>query len=162
MDSARRLLLIERYEEAVRAVLVAIDHVPEAQLDAQPTPGAWSARETVHHLADAEMAEALRLRSMLGENMPVLGSYDEAQYARRLHYDRPIGAAREAFAAVARANIDLLRSLSDDQWKREGIQNRPWRLTVETWLEENVAHVQGHLMQILNAASGGRVIADEA
>jgi len=35
-----------------------------------------------------------------------------------------------------------------------------WPLTVKSWLEDNVDHIHNRLMQILNAASGGHVIAD--
>jgi hypothetical protein len=160
MDSSRRHYLIERYKNAVSAVLVSIDHVAEDELDVRPTPKAWSARQVVHHLAGSELHEAIRLRRMLAENRPVLVPWDGAHDDERLHYNRPILVDLEAFKATALSNIELLHALTDEQWRREGNQQKPWSLTVESWLEENVTHVHDHLMQILNAPSGGRAIPD--
>jgi len=160
MDSSGRHYLIERYKNAVSAVLVSIDHVAEDELDMRPTAHGWSVRQVVHHLAGSELHEAIRLRRMLAENRPVLVPWDGAHDAERLHYDRPVGVDLDAFKAAALSNIELLQVLTDEQWRREGNQQKPWSLTVESWLEENVTHVHDHLMQILNAPSGGRVIAD--
>ena len=160
MDSSRRHYLIERYRNAVSAVLVSIDHVTEDELDMRPTAKGWSARQVVHHLAGSELHEAIRLRRMLAENRPVLVPWDGAHDVERLHFDRPIVVDVEAFKATAFSNIELLQVLTEEQWRREGNQQKPWPLTVESWLEENVNHVHDHLMQILNAPSGGSVIAD--
>jgi hypothetical protein len=100
------------------------------------------------------------LRRMLAENTPVLLHFDEVHYAERAHYDRPIQVSLEAFRANSLANIELLSSLTEDQWRREGNQQKPWHLTVEDWLSEEVTHIHNRLMQILNAPAGGRVIAD--
>jgi len=72
MDNARRQQLLRRYEDASRAVVVAIDHVSGEHLDLRPAKGGWSPREIVHHLANAQMVESLRLRRMLAENTPML------------------------------------------------------------------------------------------
>jgi hypothetical protein len=92
----------------------------------------------------------------------VLVHFDEVHYAERLHYDRPIELALEVFQANSLANIELLQSLSEEQWRREGNQQKPWPLTVEGWLEDEVLHVHNRLMQIVNAPAGGRVITDPA
>ena len=171
MDKARRLQLIEQYKHGVNAVLVAVSIHSDEEFDRHPTHVGWSARElihhladivhpasrdwsarqVVHHLADAEMMEAIHLRRMLAENTPVLHQWDTERYAERLHYDRPIALALEAFKATALVNIELLERLQDQEWKREGNQERPWPLSVENWLEEKVAHIHQRLMQILNA-----------
>jgi hypothetical protein len=160
MDPARRKQLIERYRAAISAVLVAVDHVPENALDDRPTPKSFSAREVIHHLADSEMREGIRMRRMLAENKPVLPHWDPAHYLERLHYDRPIHLSLDAFRATGLSNIELLECLTEDQWRREGNVQKPWNLTVEGWLEENLAHVHDCLLQIMNAHTGGRVIPD--
>ncbi|HEY7465228.1 MAG TPA: DinB family protein [Dehalococcoidia bacterium] len=160
MDAERRSQLIARYSAAVRAVAVAVDHVAESELDARPDPKSWSARQVVHHLADASMHQAISLRRMLTENTPVLVPLDEVHYAERLHYDRPVEASLEAFRANSAANIELLKSLTEEQWRRQGNQQKPWPLTVEGWLEDEVLYIHNRLMQIMNAPTGGRVIAD--
>ena len=145
---------------AVRAVVVAVDHITEDELDVRPDTKSWSARQVIHHLADASMHQGISLRRMLAENTPVLVHLDEIHYAERLHYDRPVEVSLDAFRANSLANIELLGSLTEDQWRREGNQQKPWPLTVEGWLEDELLHVHNRLMQILNAPTGGRVIAD--
>ena len=160
MDQAKRNVLLARYAAAVHAVGVGLDHLSIEELDVRPIEKAWSPREVVHHLADAEMHEGVNLRRMLVERTPVLIVWDPEHYAERLHYNRPIEVSLEAFNAVANANLELLRSLTDDQWRRDGNQQRPWTLTVEAWLDDHVTHLHNRLMQILNAPTGGRVISD--
>lgn len=160
MDEKKRLQYIQRYEDGLNAVAVALDHLAEADLDLVPAPGASSARQVVHHLADAELHEAITLRRMLAENMPLLQDWDSELYARRLSYARPIRTSLESFRAVAASNIELLRLLTPEQWRREGNQHKPWTLTVEGWLEDRVGEIHNDLMQILNAPTGGRAISN--
>jgi len=160
MDHTKREQYLHRYDDASRAIVVAMDHVEGDQLDKRPPGGGWSPREIVHHLANAELVESMRLRRMLAENTPVLDHWDESRFSEHLHYDLPIDAPLASFRANAEANIELLKVLSEREWRREGNQQRSWPLTVEGWLEDNVAHIRNRLMQILNATSGGQVLPD--
>jgi hypothetical protein len=160
MVSDRRRQLMERYQNAISAVLVAADHLSEEELDVRLDAKSMSARQLIHHLADAALQDGIRLRRVLAENTPVLVPWDEHHYAERLHYERPISASLEAFRANSLLNLDVLKYLTEDQWHRQGNQQKPWPLTVEGWLEDEVLHVQTCLMHILNAPTGGRVIPD--
>ena len=161
MDKAKRDLLIDRYRQVIDAVTVALDHTPEDKLDARPEPKAWSAREVTHYLADFEMHEGVCLRRMLLENTPVLERWDPPPYVlERLHYHRPIHESLAVFTACGVSNVDLIKTLSEDQWRRQGNIQRPWTISFENWLEENVAQLHNRLMQIINAPTGGRVITD--
>jgi hypothetical protein len=175
MQIARRQQLINRYRDGARAVAVAVGTLSEDDLDRRPTHPGWSARElihplrevfrpayhdlsareVVHNLGDAEIIESIRLRRMLAENTPVLQHWDETAYTERLHYDRPIAVALRAFEALAMANAELLETLSEQEWRREGNQEKPWPLSVDGWLEERVEHVQQRLVQVLNAVGSG-------
>ncbi len=171
MDQDRRLLLIERYKEAVEAILISLDDLSASELDYRPANAGWSSREVlhhllelvrpssarwtarqvIHHLADAELADAVRFRRMLMENMPVLHGWSEVHDVQHLHYDRPIKVSVQVFNAVAHSNLEILRLLDDHEWDRAGHQDHPWPITVETWLEEKVMYLHRSLMQILNA-----------
>jgi hypothetical protein len=156
MDAGTRRTLVDRYKDGYRVVADALKGASDAELDAHPAPGKWSAREIVHHLADSEMTSAIRLRRLLAEDRPSINSYDEAEYARKLHYDRPIQASLEAFKAARVSTADILDRMSDAEWAREGTHTESGRYTVEKWLEIYAAHAHSHAEQILRARASAR------
>src|SRR5215831_12695319 len=107
MTQDQRQAQITAYREGYSVVEAALKGATDRELDAKPAPGKWSAREIVHHLADSEMTAAVRLRRLIAEEQPNVGSYDEAEYARRLHYDRPIAASLQAFRFARESTADL-------------------------------------------------------
>lgn len=151
MDAQRRGALIERYKAGYQAVVDALQGITEAELDRRAAPGSWTAREIVHHLADSEMTSAIRLRRLLAQDAPLIAGYDEEEFARRLHYDRPIDTSLEALRAARRASASILEVLTEDEWAREGTHSDSGRYTVETWLELYAAHAHVHAAQIARA-----------
>jgi hypothetical protein len=151
MDRERRRQLVERYKDGYRVVAEALAGASDAELDAHPAPGKWSAREIVHHLADSEMTAAIRLRWLLAMDRPVIAGYDEAEFARRLHYDRPIAASLEAFRAARATTAEILDRLSDVEWQRLGTHSESGSYGVERWLEIYAAHAHDHAGQIARA-----------
>jgi hypothetical protein len=132
-------------------VAEALRGVTEAELDARPAADEWTAREVVHHLADSEMTSAIRLRRLLAEDRPSIDGYDEREFARRLHYDRPIDASLEAVQAARAATAEILGRLCEADWAREGTHSESGRYTVEGWLEIYAAHAHDHADQIRRA-----------
>ena len=153
MDESRRRALIAQYKDGYRVVTEALDRIGEVDLDLCPAPGEWSARQVVHHLADSETTSAIRLRRLLAEDRPAIDGYDEVEFARRLHYDRPIDASLELLKAVRQASAEILDRLGEADWTREGTHSESGRYTVETWLEIYAAHAHEHAEQIRRARS---------
>ncbi len=154
MDAAERQALIERYEAGPAVVVEALAGITDAELDARPQPGAWTAREVVHHLADSEMTSAIRLRRLLAEHDPEIVGYDEEAFARRLHYERPIAADLALFGAVRRSCAELLARLDDRAWTRAGSHSESGRYGVTDWLKIYAAHAHDHAAQIGKARRG--------
>ena len=113
MDRAHRAELIARYRAGADAVDAALAGAGDAELDAVPQDGGWSPRMVVHHLADSESNSYLRLRKLLAEDRPIVQGYDEAEYARRLHYDRPVETSLAVFRAVRASTAELLERLEE-------------------------------------------------
>src|SRR5215210_7184032 len=90
--------LLDRYARGYDAVVAAVDGATDAELDARPADGGWTARECVHHLADSEARSMLRLRQLLADDDAVLEVYDQDAWAARLPYD---GSVAEPLAVVA-------------------------------------------------------------
>ncbi len=155
MDAATRRTLVERYRDGYRAVAEAVEGLTDAELDTRPTDGGWSARQIVHHLADSEMTSAIRLRRLVAEDRPVIVGYDEAEFARRLHYERPIGPSLDALRASRASTADLLDRLTEAEWARTGTHSESGPYSVERWLEIYASHGHDHAAQIRAAARSG-------
>ena len=153
MDADRRAELIHRYRDGVAEVHSALEGLDDADLDREPAGGGWTARMVVHHLADSEMTSALRLRRLLAEESPAINSYDEEEFARRLHYaSRDIGPSLKAFEAARETTGDLLERLVDSDWARAGTHPEHGSYSVADWLEIYAAHAHDHAQQIRDAA----------
>ena len=151
---AEREVLVARYRRGSAAVRDALAGVTEAELDTVPAGGGWSARQVVHHLADAETMAATRLRRLLAEDRPVIQAYPEEVFAARLRYDRPIATSLAVVEAVRAASAELLELLDDADWARAGTHTEDGAYSVATWLASYVSHAEDHARQITAARAG--------
>ncbi|MBI2222843.1 MAG: DinB family protein [Acidobacteria bacterium] len=151
MDDRTRKSLIDRYKDGYRAVAEALAGIDPSALDRHPAPGKWSPREIVHHLADSEMASAIRLRMLLAEERPQIHGYDQEEYARKLHYDRPYEKSLEAFRYARETTAEILERMGAEEWAREGTHSEHGRYTVERWLQIYAEHAHKHAEQIRRA-----------
>jgi len=152
MTTEERKALIAQYKEGYRVVAEALAHATEEELDARPGPGKWSARELVHHLADAEMTAATRLRLLVALENPQIVGYDQDQFARKLYYDRPIAASLDAFKAARQSTAEILERMTDEQWAHAaGTHTEHGPFTAELWLQLTSVHAHEHARQILVA-----------
>ena len=156
MTTVQRSDLVKKYKEGYAVVVAALEGATDADLDRRPAPGKWTSREIVHHLADSEMTSALRLRMLLAVDRASIVGYDQDEFARRLHYDRPIEASLDAFKAARRTTGEILDRMSENEWRREGTHTEHGRYTVEKWLEIYATHAHQHAEQILVARDAAR------
>ena len=148
MDQETRKKLVDQYKEGYRVVAEALAGATDEELNARPAPNRWNAREIVHHLADSEMTSAIRLRMLIAVDNARIFGYDQDEFARRLHYDRPLETSLEAFKGARRSTADLLDCLTEAEWQREGTHTEHGRYTVSRWLEIYAAHAHQHADQI--------------
>lgn len=153
MDDRQQLL--ERYRTGVAAVDKAVEGITDDELDRRPSgEGEWTAREVIHHLADSESMAYIRLRRLLAEDEPVIQGYDEPEWARRLHYDRPIEPSLAVVRAVRGSSHQLLEALSEREWSRTGTHSESGQYSVEGWLRIYADHCHDHAAQIRRARVG--------
>lgn len=153
MQPEERNQLIAQYSDGYRAVSEALLKATPAELDAQPAPGKWSARQIVHHLADSEMTAAVRFRLLLAEDKPAIKGFDQDRFAERLHYDRPHEASLELFRAARASTVELMGCLTEADWLREGTHTEVGRFGLDTWLKIYASHAHRHADQIRVARS---------
>ena len=95
LNQLDRANLLDQFRTGYADVEAALAGISEAELDHPAPDGGWTAREVAHHLADSEATAYVRLRRLIAEDEPLIQGYDEPEYARRLHYDRPIASSAE-------------------------------------------------------------------
>src|SRR5262249_57327375 len=96
MDHSKRQAMIEQYRRGYQEVAEAIAGATEAELDARPAPGKWTAREIVHHLADSELTSAIRMHNLIATDNLAIAGYHQGGFAQRLHYHPPNAASLAA------------------------------------------------------------------
>jgi len=145
--------LLDRFRGGYAAVEEALAGITDEELDRPGADGGWSARQVAHHLADSEAVAYVRLRRLIAEDEPTIIGYDEPEYARRLHYERPVGASLAVLRGVRLASLELLEALTPAEWERGGTHSESGRYTVDRWLGIYAGHSHDHAVQI-RAARG--------
>ncbi len=109
----------------------------------------WSPHEVATHLADTEVVTGWRVRQILAVDEPDIQPYDQDAWVAALHYSsRDLALALEAFAAARRANVEILRLLSEAEWARAYHHSEYGRLTLRQKLQHISDHDLAHLRQI--------------
>lgn len=140
---------IERYRQAGSEFVVAARSSSARQ--APGADGSWSAPMIAHHLADADLHFAIRIREILVHQNPTLTVFDEEEYAERLDYaDRPIEPALLLIKSVRDETADLLLTLPEDAWSRSGTRADGVSLTLSEIVKRATHHAEEHIRQVKN------------
>jgi hypothetical protein len=145
---------LERFRTGFQDVQDALAGITPDELDRRPPGSDWTAREIAHHLADSEATAYVRLRRLIAEDNPVIPGYDEEEFARRLHYQRPIEPSLDVLRAVREASLRLLESLTPEEWERSGTHSDSGPYSVDDWLRIYAGHSHDHADQIRRARRG--------
>src|SRR4029078_8976291 len=148
-----RAQLLNRFRAGYAQVEAALAGITDAELDHPAPDGGWTARQVAHHLADSEATAYARLRRLIAADDPVIQGYDEPEYARRLHYDRPIESSLAVLRGVRAASLSLLESLTPAEWHLRGTHEESGAYSVDRWLEIYANHSHEHADQIRAARS---------
>ena len=146
---------IGAYREATALFVAVAAALSDADLDRQPPePDGWTPRMVIHHVADSETNAYVRLRRLLAEPAgTTIQGYDEAQWARALHYDRPVELSLAVFRAVRDSSAEVLDRISADDLARAGVHSESGPYTLADWLDTYVAHARDHAEQIRAAVT---------
>jgi hypothetical protein len=159
-DAALVEIYVTRYREGVTAVLDALAGATSEDLERKAaTPGAWCARQVVHHLADSETNSYVRLRRLIAEpNGTAIAGYDEAHWADVLAYERPIETSLAVFVSVRNSSCELLDALlptlPESVWEKVGQHSESGAYNVLDWLRIYADHGEAHAEQIVRARRG--------
>jgi uncharacterized damage-inducible protein DinB len=126
-----------------------IEGVPDSQLRKRPAADKWSVSEILAHLADVEIATGWRIRSILGNPGTPVQAYDQNAWATVGNYEkRDPQKSVNAFRAVRDANLELLKTLTPDQWKIFGQHAERGQESIERIVTMMAGHDINHIRQI--------------
>jgi hypothetical protein len=120
-----------------------------AALRKRPAPEKWSAAEILAHLADVEVVQSWRMRSILGQPGIAIQAFDQDSWVVAGHYDKKD--ARKSlvqFLVLREMNLALLRTLTPEQWKHHGMHSERGEESIERIVRMVAGHDVNHLEQI--------------
>lgn len=126
-----------------------IKGISPAKLRKRPAPEKWSVAEILAHLADVEIVIGWRMRFILGNPGTPVQAYDQNAWVIAGHYEKrdpkkSIGLQR----TVREANLELLKSLSHEQWKHFGQHAERGQESIEHIVRMVAGHDINHIRQI--------------
>ena len=130
-------------------VATLIADASSEDLSHRPAPGRWCVREIIAHLADTELVVAYRIRTILSSPGTAIQAFDQDVWARTGRYDaRDVKQSLGLFRALRDANLELLRSLSPEQWARHGVHAERGVESVRDIAMLHAGHDINHLKQV--------------
>ena len=132
------------------SALEQVRHGLSAEQITQPeSPGKWSVRHVLQHLADSELVWGYRLRMVLAHDRPQLTGYDQDLWTERLGYDEAnADQAVQDFGVLRRTNLRLLARASGEDLKRVGVHAERGEESVEHMIRLYAGHDLLHLEQL--------------
>jgi hypothetical protein len=123
--------------------------VPARALRERTAADKWSASEIVAHLGDAEIVTGFRIRLILGAPGTAIAAYDQDSWVTSGHYGtRDPHKSIEQFRVLREANLDLLKSLTPEQWQQHGMHSERGQETIEQIVRMTAGHDINHLQQV--------------
>lgn len=148
LEEYRRKLL-ERLESAAKAFRDECLSVrdPYAPVDA----GGWNVHQIAVHTRDVDkLVYGLRVHRTAMEENPEFPNFDGETYMTE-HYNahEPLRELLNGFVDSIAALIELLRALPVEAWSRVSRHTTLGSgLTLQTWVEKNLAHIREHLEEV--------------
>jgi hypothetical protein len=152
MNTKERQAKIEVIRAFPALLEAYLDTIPEAKLDVPcGASGEWTARQVVHHLADAHMNGFIRMKLVVSEERPILKPYDQDAWASHGDVSLPVESSLDILRGLHARWAAFLESLPDESWSRSGIHLENGLVSLEVLLNIYAAHGARHIEQIQKA-----------
>ena len=137
---------IDSYSRGGEKLHKAIAGLTRDELLAFPVPGTWSIQQIVIHLLDSDLIGMDRMKRIIAMEKPLLVGYDETAFSKTLHYNEQSAADAVTILDLSFKNFaKVLRKLPDETFQWEGVHNERGLVTLASYLEHMVHHLDHHL-----------------
>lgn len=113
--------------------------------------GGWNVHQIAAHTRDVDrLAYGLRARRTAAEEVPDFQIFDgDMHMAEHYSADEPLHAILDGLVENVVDLAEMLRALPAEAWARESKHAMLGRgLTLQSWVEKNLAHIEEHLRSI--------------
>ncbi len=149
MNLEERLQKIAVYGSAYDMLQKAIARYPRTMWQYRPTPDDFTIHEILVHITDSEANSFVRCRRFIAEPGSTVMGYDEAGWARALHYHaQSADEAIELFRWLRGNTYLLIRDLPADTWAHTVEHSENGTMTMDEWLDVYTRHVPEHIAQM--------------
>jgi uncharacterized damage-inducible protein DinB len=119
VSPAERLHFIGEIAQTPEQLRAAVKGLSDEQLNTPYRPGGWTVRQLVHHVPDSHLNSYVRFRLALTEEEPAIKAYHEDRWAELADArTAPVEVSLRLLEYLHARWVGLLRSLTDEEWKR--------------------------------------------
>lgn len=141
--------LIEEYKKSYPKLLEEVGQLTDEQLVFKTSDQAWSIKEIIIHVVDAELVHIHRMKSILSEDQPVLTAFDQDLWTSRLDYQHLDHILYlQLFSCLRESFLPILLSLKDEDYLRIGTHNQVGPQSFKDVFKHSIEHVDHHIEQI--------------
>ncbi len=147
---SERKEMIQKIQQLPEKLEAAVKGLSDAQLDTPVGQGKWTIRQITHHIIDGNLNAYVRMKFVITETKPILKPYDQDKWAALVDTAQsPVHTSLSIIKGLAARWTQLLESLPESSWTREGIHLENGKVSLEGLLATYSRHGETHLQQIM-------------
>lgn len=149
MPSVDPQTALAQLKGTARELVALLGTASASQVARRPDGGGWSPATVVAHLADVELVYGYRIRMVVAGDRPYLAAFDQDVWVERFsEIETDVRESLARWRSAREANLRILASLDDDEWKLSGLHAERGEVTVAQIAALLAAHDAAHVDQI--------------
>ncbi len=141
--------LLEEIAHTPKKLRAAVQGLSESKLDTEYRPGGWTVRQVIHHVPDSHLNAYVRFKLALTEDDPTIKPYAEDRWAELADTKAtPVEVSLALLDSLHDRWVRLLRSLTEEEWKRTFRHPDLGPMTLEKTLALYAWHGKHHVAHI--------------
>jgi hypothetical protein len=152
MTHAERQVAIQKIAALPAQLEALIAGRTDEDLNKNYGPGKWTARQVIHHLADAHVHAYVRVRYIATADNPAVQSYDQDAWAKLPDAcTGPVAPSLEILKGIHARWAAFLTALPEEAFSRTGVHSERGPVSLDDLLRIYSGHGEKHLGHIRTA-----------